>query len=143
VFETVPAEPTTIEFPWPAKPLVFPAETSNPAGGATVMPVAKFEPDKVKLVGEADGVPKVVLTEDRVPLAETVGANNVTPVNFTSSTRMALVPVLTKRSLRPLICAPTGKDKGFAAYQAIAAVALSLKRSVAVFATVTQAEPFQ
>ena len=73
VFETVPAEPTTIEFPWPANPFVFPAETSNPAGGATVMPVAKFEPDRVKLVGEADGAPNVVLTSASEPETESEG----------------------------------------------------------------------
>ena len=57
VFETVPLEPTRIEAPLSAKALVLPAESWNPAGGTTVMPVAKFDPDKVKLVGLVEAVP--------------------------------------------------------------------------------------
>jgi len=59
VLAIVPEEPTVIGLALLPTPLakVELVETSNPAGGVTVMPALILAPDTEKLVGEAEAVP--------------------------------------------------------------------------------------
>ena len=77
-------------------PLPALSETSNPAGGVTVMPAPIFAPETLKLVFP-DAVPYVVLNAAGVPEAEIVGVF-ATVVTFIVSELSLVQYVFTART---------------------------------------------